>query len=544
MQQNTYVSSLVLGMAVTAMLPLYAAEAVLLQQTSFKQLQQMFHLTLARATHAASHAVTVPIDSLQYIRQHTDENNISHVRMQQEYAGFPVFGGYAVMHSHNTAKTLLQGARPVKMNGMVYRGLEAELGRPTSTFESHANVALQQFKAQYATQTILEEQVTPMVYINAQHRAFWAYKVSVLLQPLDGIPERQVGIIDAQTFIPFLHWNDMKTSRAIVKGQGYGGNLRTGSWQYGVDLPFLDVTRDSTTNTCYMRNNDVTVVDMKNEYVAPYSPMAFTCGASLTDQISAWWTGYQTDGYDRINGANSPPNDALYIGSVIKQMYNQWYGLDVLTRQNSPMRLVMRVHCGQEYGNAYWDGRQMTFGDGDSQMYPLVTLGIGAHEISHGFTEQHSDLNYVEQSGGMNESFSDMAAQAVEFYAKGISSWSIGGDVMKDESGRKVLRYMDIPSRDGRSIDTADKYQEGMDVHYSSGVYNRLFYLLANQSGWDVRQAFHVMLKANMDYWTPYADFEQGACGVLHATQDLALSVDAVKLSLDGVGIGYQECGA
>ena len=106
------------------------------------------------------------------------------------------------------------------------------------------------------------------------------------------------------------------------------------------------------------------------------------------------------------------------------------------------------------YENAFWDGKQMTFGDGDTMMYPLVSLGVGAHEISHGFTEQHSNLEYYGQSGGINEAFSDMAAQAAEYYSAKKNSWQIGPEIMKEDSGYEALRYMDKPSRDGSSIDS------------------------------------------------------------------------------------------
>jgi len=539
MQPNVYLSPLALGLAVVVSSPLHAAEPVALQTTSFKQLQQAFHLDLPGLS---LQAAPLQADSLQFISQHTDKKNITHVRMRQEYEGFPVFGGYAIIHSQHTAKTLLQGSRSTPMTGTVYRGLKAELNRPLSSFVARSSMALQQFKAHYSTQTILEEQVTPMVYVDAQHRAFWAYKVSILVQPADNIPERPTAIIDAQTFKPFIHWNDVKTSHSIIQGQGYGGNARAGMYQYGVDRPYLQLTRDNLTGMCYMSNNDVKVMDMGSQYVSPQSSMAIRCEMSAIDDGKTWWTGYQGDGYDQRNGAYSPTNDALYIGSVIKDMYSQWYDLDALTRNNKPMSLIMRVHYGEGYENAFWDGKQMTFGDGGSMMYPLVSLGVGAHEISHGFTEQHADLNYFGQSGGMNESFSDMAAQVAEFYVKNESSWDIGHDIMKESSGYAVLRYMDKPSRDGRSIDHANEYHEGMNVHYSSGVYNRLFYMLANQPGWDVRQAFHVMLKANVDYWTPYSTFEQGACGVLSSAKDLELSVDAVKLALDDVRINYRTC--
>ncbi len=539
MKTHVYLSPLMLGMAVVVSPTLHAVEAVNLQALSFEKLQRTFDVPLSgeRLQYSSKRP-----DSLQFIHQHTDKKHINHVRMRQEYAGFPVFGGYAIIHTPRNAKTLLQNSHSVSMTGIVFPGLETELGQPSKTFTTGANRALQHFKTQFANQNILEEQVTPMVYVDEDHRAFWAYKVCVFVQPLNAIPERQTAILDAQTFKPFKQWNDVKTSRSIVKAQGYGGNARVGMHQYGVDLPFLHLTRDNATGTCFMKSKDVKVVDMGREYFAPLSPMAISCQLKGLDEESIWWTGYQADGYDQENGAYSPSNDALYYGGVIKEMYTNWYGLDVLTRNDKSMPLIMRVHYGAGYENAFWDGKQMTFGDGGTRMYPLVSLGVGAHEISHGFTEQHSDLNYFGQSGGMNESFSDMAAQAAEFYLNKNNSWDIGHEIMKENSGYEVLRYMDKPSRDGRSIDRADKYRDGMNVHYSSGVYNRLFYLLANQPGWDVRQAFHVMLKANVDYWTPYSNFADGACGVLQAARDLELSLDDVKQSLDGVAINYQMC--
>lgn len=182
----------------------------------------------------------------------------------------------------------------------------------------------------------------------------------------------------------------------------------------------------------------------------------------------------------------------------------------------------------------------MTFGDGNANMYPLVSLGVGSHEISHGFTEQHSNLAYFGQSGGINEAFSDMAAQAAEYYSKQQCSWSIGEEIFKGK--HEALRYMERPSKDGKSIDKASQYRPQMDVHHASGVYNRLFYVLAHQPGWDVRQAFQVMIKANMDYWTPFTNFKEGACGILSATEDLKYPLESVKKSLDDVSISYEYC--
>lgn len=540
MHPNYYLSPLAIALALGLASPVKAAEPISLQKVSLAELKQKFQLSLPGVMKSSS----VTRDSLQFVRQHTDSNKVTHVRMQQQYAGFTVFGGYAIMHSMHNAKLLATAQSDVQMNGTVYQGLQAELGQPQATFVKNASVALQQFKSKYANKSVSEEQVIPMVYIDGKHQAHWAYKVSILVSPNDEIPERPTAIVDAQTNQSFVQWNDIKTETAPVKGTGFGGNHKMGEYQYGKELPFLELTRDVEAQKCFMENIDVKVVDMAHKYSAKNAAMNFSCDIDFSDPSKITFnTGYSQDGYDRENGAASPTNDALYAGYVIKHMYHDWYGIEVLTKSDgSPMKLVMRVHYGAGYENAYWDGKQMTFGDGDTMMYPLVSLGVGAHEISHGFTEQHSGLEYYGQSGGINEAFSDMAAQAAEFYSAGKSSWQIGPEIMKEDSGYDALRYMDKPSRDGSSIDTADDYYGGLDVHYSSGVYNHLFYILSNQPNWNIRMSFDVMVKANMDYWTPYATFEEAGCGVISAAKDLGLSVNDVKKSLSDVTINYQTC--
>ena len=542
MRQNCYLFPLASCLAI-AMSSAHAAEPVLLQQSSYTDLQHYFHLLPDRLSHRLSRLATTPIDTLQVVQQHRDKKNITHVRLQQLYAGFPVFGGYAIVHRPQSLSTLDAQKNEVKMNGVVYHFLEKELGQPASQFVDRSKVALQQFKAQYESYSLDEAQVTPMVYIDDQHKAFWAYRVSVFVSHDDGLPERPTAILDAQTLKPFLQWNDVKTLHSPIQGIGFGGNHLTGQYQYGKEFPALTLTRDNVLGICYMENKNVSVVDMLHQSKASHRAMQFHCnheGYQLATKT--YWLGSRGDGYDKANGAYSPSNDALYIGQVINGMYKEWYGLNPLTVQGKPMRLVMRVHFGDHYENAFWDGRQMTFGDGDSLMYPLVSLGVGAHEISHGFTEQHSGLEYVGQSGGMNESFSDMAAQAAEYYSRGANSWAIGADIMKEDSGYLALRFMDEPSRDGRSIDRVEQYVKGMNVHHSSGVYNRFFYLLAHQPQWDTKKAFQVMIKANMDYWTPYSTFEEGACGVISAADDLGYAVADVTYALKQVGMSDVSC--
>lgn len=178
-------------------------------------------------------------------------------------------------------------------------------------------------------------------------------------------------------------------------------------------------------------------------------------------------------------------------------MYQAYIGKPPLTFQ-----LQMRVHYSTNYENATWNGSAMTFGDGATTFHPLVSLDVSAHEVSHGFTEQNSALVYSGQSGGMNEAYSDMAGEAAEFFMRGSNDWLVGADIFK---GTGSLRYMSNPPQDGKSIDNAANFTSGMDVHYSSGVYNKAFYLLATKAGWDTKKAFQVFARANDLYWTSRA---------------------------------------
>ena len=182
----------------------------------------------------------------------------------------------------------------------------------------------------------------------------------------------------------------------------------------------------------------------------------------------------------------------------------------------------------------------MTFGDGATTFHPLVSLDVSAHEVSHGYTEQNSGLVYSGQSGGMNEAYSDIAGEAAEFFKDGTNDFLVGAQIFK---GTGALRYMANPPQDGRSIGHASNYTSGMDVHYSSGVYNKAFYLLATTSGWNTQSAFQAFARANRDYWTASSTFNQGACGVQKAATDMGKPVADVIAAFSAVGrhrVGHQ----
>lgn len=508
----------------------YAAEKIFLAHMSFSALQHIMPVTLSEE----------PLQSLRPLPQdlilmerHDDAQKTEHLRMQQRYLGFPVLGGVAILHRRSDPRM----GPAWLMNGYIYQKLHQDLGDSPPDFVAKSRQVLHQYTQQFPVQDIIEQTIQPIVYVDDRQQAHWAYQIKVYLQSDHTMPSQPSLIVDAKNEHIFLQWDALTTLQRPIKGIGFSGNHRTGKYQFGHDLPYLDLIRDDSAGLCYLANPHTVVVDMHHRTKCPSSPMSFLCETENAEQI--YWTGYAGDGYDQANGSYSVSNDAMYFGEMVKKMYRSEYGVEVLQAKQHSLQMILRVHFSRYFANAFWDGRQMTFGDGDEMLHPLVGLSITAHEISHGFTQYHSGLLYQGQAGGINEAFSDMASQAAEAFVYGKPTWQVGADVLKSNG---ALRYFKHPKWDGESIERSVDYQVGMDVHHSSGVYNRLFYLLATHDGWDIHKAFQVMLKANTDYWTPTTNFNEGSCGILAATRDMGWSEEDVKDALDEVTVDYGDC--
>ena len=127
----------------------------------------------------------------------------------------------------------------------------------------------------------------------------------------------------------------------------------------------------------------------------------------------------------------------------------------------------------------------MTFGDGDNgaTILPLVALDIAGHEMSHGVTSRSAGLIYSGESGGLNEATSDIFGTMVEYYASNASDpgdYVVGEELFPNNAAmNQAIRWMFKPSLDGSSPDCYASSLGGLDVHYSSGVANHFYYLLA-----------------------------------------------------------------
>jgi len=449
-------------------------------------------------------------DGFKVIGRFTDELGNTHFRQQQTFQGIPIWG------EHVNIRTNKAGLVD-NLHGKLVRDIDGDI---SSTVPSLAGETLLEGLKQGKIMKLVEgdkasfdnETIELVIFINEENVAQLAYEISFFVESDQGTPSRPFYIIDAHDGTVLKHWEGLTHAEV---GTGPGGNLKIGQYEYGTDYGYLDV--EVSGSTCTMNNANVKTVDL-NHRTNGTTPFSYTCYRNTHEQI---------------NGAYSPLNDAHYFGGVVYDMFQSWIGVPPLTFQ-----LMMRVHYKRNYENAFWNGSSMTFGDGYTMFYPLVSLDVSAHEVSHGFTEQNSDLVYSAMSGGINESFSDMAGEAAEYFMRGSADFMVGFDIMKDPTS--ALRYMSNPPLDGRSIGHADDYYTGMDVHYSSGVYNKAFYLIATTSGWNVEMAFKMFAKANQLYWGPNETFDSGACGVLSAASDLGYSTQNVTSAFAAVGVACQ----
>ena len=165
------------------------------------------------------------------------------------------------------------------------------------------------------------------------------------------------------------------------------------------------------------------------------------------------------------------------------------------------MRLDSTVHYDVDMNNAFWDGTQMVYGDGDGELFQRFTASIDVigHEMAHGITQDTADLEYRDQPGALNESYSDVFGSLVKQWSLkqtvDEADWLIGQELLMPEVGGVALRSMKAPGtayddpvlgKDPQpdhmtKFDTTPLDRGG--VHINSGIPNRAFHLTASSIG-------------------------------------------------------------
>lgn len=498
--------SLTLLSAAMLAAPAAAAERIPLHRLDLAATPALAH----RSADAAALPSMLGLDagsSLQLLSSHTDRNGVQHQRFEQLHQGVPVFGEHVVVATAATGQVR-------SLFGTAVASLQADLPDVTPRIDGARAAAIAKASAsgmRAGGMQVQNQNQRLMIHLDAHAVARLAWVVDFLAEGEDQPATRPFTIVDAMDGKVLAQWEGLAT---VNNGIGPGGNEKIGQIEYGATAPYLDITAYGA--TCSLENENVKTINLDHGHSGSVTEAhRFSCPQNTVKAI---------------NGAYSPLNDAHAAGGAVFDMYRDW--LDT-----APLRfqLKLQVHYSRNYENATWNGRVMSFGDGLSMFYPLVALDVVSHEVSHGFTEQNSGLIYnALHSGGMNEAFSDMAGEAAEYYLKGSNDFLVGAEIIKRDA---ALRYFEDPSRDGRSIGHARDFRPGLNNHYSSGVYNRAFYLLSHREGWDTRMAFTAMATANRNYWTPSSTFESGACGVIKAALDLDYPIEDVVIAFDEVGV-------
>lgn len=182
-----------------------------------------------------------------------------------------------------------------------------------------------------------------------------------------------------------------------------------------------------------------------------------------------------------------PGVDAHYYADVVDDFYRDTFGRDSI--DDAGMQIISTVHFANRYCNAFWNGIQMTYGDGDGRLcLPLSGgLDVVGHELTHGVTEFTSNLIYENESGALNEAFSDMMGNTIEFYASDLGrdpavtpDWLIAEDIFLSPDVFLGFRNMADPAEDGDpdhySLLRLGATDNGF-VHSNSGIANHAYYL-------------------------------------------------------------------
>jgi Zn-dependent metalloprotease len=245
-----------------------------------------------------------------------------------------------------------------------------------------------------------------------------------------------------------------------------------------------------------------------------------------------------------------------HAGSTWKFYY------DVFARNSiddMALPLVSSVHAGVNFNNAFWEGAQMVYGDGDGVLFRRFTrsLDVIGHEMTHGVVQHTSGLVYEAQSGALNEHFADVFGVLVRMYKGNVKArttsskaWLVGADLFVPAPTRKALRSLKAPGTayvNDPDLGT-DPQPQHMDnyldlpvtqagdwggVHINSGIPNKAFYLAATALGgyaWETAGKVWYEVMKNLQ---PHSQFADAAAQCRTVSKGLYGSTSAEAKAID-----------
>ncbi|MFC0167092.1 M4 family metallopeptidase [Pseudoduganella danionis] len=366
----------------------------------------------------------------------------------------------------------------------------------------------------------------------------------------DNKPVYYDTIIDANTGAILAQWPALKT----VVGSGnsqYNGVVPINTSVATSGFQMLDTTRGSGG-----KYGGMAITNANHSSADNPDP-----GNIYTNSSNSWGDGKQYvngGSTTSANGQTAAVNALWGLMNTYDANRNAlgWHSLD-----GNNTATYIAAHVDTSYDNAFYDDgcKCMYIGDGN-HFNSLGAIDVIGHEMSHGVTAATADLVYAGESGGLNESNSDVGGEMVEAYARaggtgGVipasgNDWMMGTEISKNG---QPLRWMYRPSKDGSSPDAWSSSLKYLDVHYSSGPNNRMFYFLAQGSKADPTsdyyskyltrtpaamhgigsdKAYRIWFKALTTKFTSTTGYADARAKVLEAAQELygASSKEAIAV--------------
>lgn len=447
---------------------------------------------------------------LSLITQSTDSLAYTMYKYQQVYQGVPVFKNELIIHTDkNGTTTSINGYYDpeVKNKGI---NTKAALSSDEAIEKAKAYVGVthvDSFDIEKGKLSIYEAE-------NGQYHLVYVVTLSTLESDE---PVYADVFVDARDGSLVHKIEKLQKAAAVGTGTGVLGDTKS-------------LNTDSYSGGYYLRDVSKPMSGRIETYTANNG--SSLPGTLLTDSDNVW--------------TDRAAVDAHYYAGKVYDYYLTKHNRNSFNNNGATMRST--VHYGSRYNNAFWNGTQMVYGDGDGSQFTYLSgaLDVVAHEITHAVTERTANLLYENQPGALNESFSDVFGNLVE--NKNDSNWLIGEDVTTPSVSGDGLRSMSNPTLYGQPAHM-NNYQnlpntEAGDwggVHINSGIPNKAFYNFVTTPGITKDNAGKVWYRALTQYLTSNSQFIDARNATIQAAADLfganSPEVTAVTNAWSSVGI-------
>lgn len=461
----------------------------------------------------------------------TDQQGLNHIKLQQTWQGIPVYGGQAYLHAKNGTID--------RFNGFVYPTPSIASAQPTISSNEASQITTNNVALKTKFQNLTPSEQSFLNYTQPiAELVIYHSKMMVDGEHLAWHITVRPNFIERWEY--FVDATNGSVIHAYNNTQSDGDVTASGTDLNGVNQTFHTYLENGT---YYMVDISKPMFNQSNfegvikTYTANNSPYNQIQSAPIVSSSNNTWA------------ANAI--SAHYHASLSYDYWKTVFNRNSYNGQGGSIPNVINItdENGQGFDNAFWNGAAMYYGNGGSNFKPLAGgLDVCAHELGHAVDETSANLEYQNQSGAINEAFSDIIGSMVE-----RKNWTIGEDVMKPGNPNfptGVLRDMSDPHNGGTSfadngyqpahlseIYTGD--QDNGGVHINSGVVNFAYYKYASAVG--LSKGEQTFMKALFNYLTRSSQFIDLRIAVLQAAKDLygdgSAEMTAAAQAFDQVGV-------